>query len=421
MVRTLLMQPAAKTERVGRYPKHAFRINELAFCAQPFMLAPVLPGETLTNLFFEARVVTDPIKNPIIGWKKEYYFFYIRISDMLTASIKDMFVDPANTDLTATLGVGANSTPFYTAKGGIDYAERCLEQIMLHYFRDEGEAWDDHVTADGVPMVQIRDTYWMDSLTDKDLMPEGAAIAGATDAGDLDRLMDAFEQLRALGIANMTYEDFLRSYGIAIPNKDEGKPEMLCRFSDFQYPSNTIDPSSGAPSSAVSWVFKNGHKDPKFFKEPGFVMGISVTRPKVYFSGLAGSLASFMGRAWDWMPNYLGSMPETSLKNFAGDTGPLGDRTTAPDGHWVDIRDLLLYGDQWQNVTAFNVVPATDGSEHLLALPTGDTFNTKNPTEAMAKALFKTGGSEYIKSDGYVSLTVKGAQVDHTVGNFASV
>lgn len=418
-IRTLL-SPVAPTDRVGRYPKHSFRINALPFTATPFMLAPVLPGETMTNMFFESRVVSDPVKNSIIGWKKEYYFFYVRVTDMLQDAIRDMFIDPNNVDLMATLGVAANKPAYYQAKGGIDYLQRCLKSVVENYFRDEGETYLQYKTADDMPMVQIRDTFWMDSLTDKDVMPQGPNIASATTAGDLDRLMDAFEQLRALGIANMTYEDFLRGYGIAVPNKDEAKPEMLARFSDYQYPSNTIDPLTGAPSSAVSWVFKNGNKENKFFKEPGFVIGISVTRPKVYFSGLAGSLASFMGRAWDWMPNYLAAMPETSLKHFPQDTGPLGDRTVT-DGYWVDMRDLLLYGDQYQNHTPFDVVPATNGDEHMLALPTGDTFNFKNPSEDMAKSFFKTVGKERIKQDGYVSLSIKGAQVDYTVGNMASV
>ena len=277
-----------------------------------------------------------------------------------------------------------------------------------------------YATAAGDRIVQIRQQTFMDTLTDKDLMPEGDAIAGATDAGDLDRLMDAFNALRALGIADMTYEDWLRSQGIAIPDKDENKPELLAHFSEFQYPSNTIDPSTGTPSSAVSWVFKNGNRDPKFFKEPGFVMGISVTRPKVYFSGLAGSAAGFAQRAWDWTPNYTADMPETSLKYFAPGTGPMGDRTTDTDAYWLDMRDELLYGDQWQNVVAFNVVPATTGANHLLALP--DTaLNWKYPTEAMCKSFFvdAAGTAFHIRQDGYVSLNIKGLQVDFTKGNFA--
>lgn len=415
------LQAAPKTERVGRYPKHPFRVNALPFTAQPFMIAPVLPAETLTNIYMESRVVSDPVLNPIIGWKQEYYFFYVRVSDMLSDLIRDMFVDPTNTDLTATLGVAANDQAYYQAKGGIDYLKRAMIAITTHYFRDQDEAWDKWKTASGLPMVQIRDTLWMDSLVDKDLMPEGPAISSAVDAGDLERLMDAYEMLRSLNVANMTYEDFLRQSGVRIPTKDENKPELLARFAEFSYPANTIDPVSGAPTSALSWVFKNGNRDPKQFKEPGFVIGVAVTRPKVYFSGLAGYAAAYMGRAWDWMPQYLATMPETSMKQFVGDTGPLGDRTTATDSYWADMRDLLLYGDQFHNVQAFNAVPANVGAEHMLALPIGDPFNVKNPTEAMAKSFFKDAvNGTNVKHDGVVSLSIKGHQVDYTKGNFAT-
>lgn len=421
--RVALLNPVAPTSRVGRYPKHVFAINQRPYVIQPFMIAPVLPTETLDNLFLESRIVADPVLNKLIGWKYEYYFFYVKITDLLQNAIRDMFIDPANTDLAATLGIVANDTPFYTAKGGIDYAKRCYQRIVGEWFRDEGEAATDYNTAAGLAIAQIRDTFWMDSLTDKDEMPEGAAISGATDAGDLDRLLDAFEQLRALGLANMTYEDFLRSYGLRVPNKDEDKPELIARFSDFQYPTNTINPANGTPTSAVSWVFKNGEKKPKFFREPGFLIGVSIARPKLYYSGLAGNMAAHMTRSWDWMPNYLRDMPETSLKYFAGDTGPLGDRTTAPDGYWVDMNDLLMYGDQWQNHTAFAVVPADNGAQHMVALPTGNTFNTKYLTEAQTDDFFVDAGGtlNLVRSDGYVSLAIKGAQRDTTKHNFADL
>lgn len=421
-MRTLLSAPP--TDRIGRYPKHTFRVNALPYTAQPFLTAPVLPGETLNSLFFESRVVTDPVLSSIIGWKKEYYFFYVRISDLKLDDFKEMFIDPANTDLRTTYGEANNRQWTYTAKGGIDWTKRCVDRIVETYFRDEGESVGAYATAAGVPIVQIREQSFLDSATDDADFASGAAIATATNADDLDRLMDAFEQLRALGIADMTYEDFLRSYGIAIPNKDEGKPEMLGRFTEFSYPANTINPVDGTPSSAVSWVFKQGMRKPMFFKEPGFIIGISVTRPKVYLSGLAGQAAGFMSRAWDWMPNYLATMPETSLKQFLTDTGPLGDRTTATDPYWLDMRDILLHGDQFQNVQAFNPVPATTGSEHLLALPSGqDVHKWKYPTEAMAKSFFvgAAGTATNVKQDGYVSLSIKGKEVDFTSGNFANL
>ena len=417
-MRTLVSAPP--TDRVGRYPRHVFQARELPFTAQPIMLARVLPGETLSNLFMESRVVTDPILNPIIGWKKEYFFFYVKATDLMLDAFKNMFVDPTNAEI-AGYDEAANVMRTYTAKGGIDWTKLALDRVVETYFRDEGETAASRSTATGERIVQIRETLFMDSLTDKDDMPQGGAISGATNTGDLDRLMDAFEMLRAMGIANMTYEDWLRSQGISIPNRDENKPELLCRFSDFSYPSNTIEPTTGAPSSAVSWVFKNGERKPKFFKEPGFVIGISITRPKVYFAGLAGSAAGFAQRAWDWMPNYVADMPETSLKAFAVDTGPLGDRTTQWDGYFLDMRDELLYGDQWHNMQAFDpeLDAATNGANHMMPLP-DNSGNFKYPPEAAIKALFKTPASAfYVRQDGYVSLSIKGLQVDYTVGNFA--
>jgi hypothetical protein len=374
---------------------------------------------------FEARVITDPISNSIIGWKKEFFFFYVKVSDLLSDAIKDMFVDPTNAEI-AGMDEAANVQRTYTAKGAIDWTSKCLDRVVLTYFRDEGETAAQFVTAGGDRIVQIKQNSFLDSLTDKDLMPEGDAIAGATDMGDLERLMNAFEMARSLGISEPSYEDFLRSYGIAIPKKDESKPELLGHFSEFVYPSNTINPANGIPASACSWVFNQNQRDPKFFKEPGFVIGISVTRPKVYMAGLAGSSAGFAQRAWDWMPSYLNAMPETALKRFTAGTGPMGDRLLDTDDYFLDMRDELLYGDQFQNMAAFpanSANPATVGAQHLLALPSS-TLNWKYPDETMIKSFFvDTVTSTYIRQDGYCSFHIQSSaaapMVDYTMGNIA--
>lgn len=425
--RTFLSAPP--TERQGRYPKHTFQVQSMPFTTQPFFIAPVLPSETLTSLFFESRVITDPVRNPIIGWKQEYFFFYVKISDLQLSEFKEMFVNPTLTDLvdSTAYDIAADARRTYGAKGSIDYVDRCMTRIVDEYFRDDGET---RATAQltttflsGTPIVQIREKSWLDSITTEAAFPSGPAIAGATNADDLDRLLDAFEQLRALGLSDMTYEDFLRSYGINIPERDENRPELLAHFSEFQYPSNAVDYNDGSVSSAVSWVFKNGERKPKFFKEPGFIIGLSVTRPKVYFGGLAGNLAGFMTRAWDWMPNYMHNMPETSLKQFAADVGPLGDQTVATVPYWVDMRDLLIHGDQFQNVVAFNPAPVTVGANHILPLPVASDAalaKWKYPDDAMIKEFFTTPASAfYVKQDGYVSLSLKGKQVDYTTGTLA--
>lgn len=407
----MLINPVPATSRSNRYPKHTFLIRELPFTVQPFMIAPVRPNDTLTNLKFEARTVSDPVANNIIGWKKEFHFFYVKITDLLIDAIRDMFVDPDNGDIAGTYGLGANDTDYYTAKGGVDFLERGVIRIVDTYFRDEGEVAADFQTAGGLYLVQHRSQNFLDSITDKDNMPEGDAIAGATDAADLERLMNAFETLRALNLAKMDFNDWLRSEGINVPNAIENKPEHLAYFSSFQYPSNTIDPATGAATGALSWVFDNSMRDPKRFTEPGFVIGLSITRPKIYMGGLAGNASAHLTRMWDWLTNVSQSVDvSTRLKLFAGGTGPLGDRTTDPDNYWLDMADLFHHGDQFQNMSAFNVVPAVSGTNHLFPVPTSATFEKwKYLAEADIKQLFATPASDfYVKSDGYCNLAIKG-------------
>ena len=137
MARTFLSLPP--TDRVGRYPKHTHHVRSLPYTAQPFMVARVLPGETLQNIFFETRVVTDPVVSSIIGWKKEYYYFYVRITDLLIDAARDMFVDPSNASILGTYGEAGNSQDFYNAKGAINWTKKALDRIFLTYFRDEDE------------------------------------------------------------------------------------------------------------------------------------------------------------------------------------------------------------------------------------------------------------------------------------------
>ena len=409
-----LLLPQAATDRVGRYPKHNWRVNSLPFTLQPISIARVLPGETMKNLYMEARAVTSPVKSPIIGWKAEYYWFYVRVTDLMNEAIKNMFVDPNNAEITQGVEA-ANSQQWYTAKGGVNWLKLATKRVCETYFRDEGETMEAFALANGIPIVQHRQENFLDSLTDKDLMPEGAAIAGATTLQDLEELMNLYEQLRALNLSDMSYEDWLRSNGISIPGKDENKPELLMRFSDFQYPSNHISTDAatmGTPTSAVSFVFRNSNRDPKFFKEPGFIVGYSVLRPKVYFGGLAGSAAGFAKRAWDWMPNYLRAMPETTIKHFGLDTGPLGERATNADAYWLDMRDELLYGDQFQNVKAF-ADGAGDAANHLLALPVGSSIHWKYPSEAMITGFFVSGTGN-VQQDGYASFNIRGHEIDYT-------
>lgn len=420
MANTFLTMPP--TSRVGRYPKHTFNVRSVPFHARPFLIAPVLPAETLQSMYLESRVITDPIKNPIIGWKKEYFFFYVKMSDLLDDTIKEMFIDPQNASLSAE-ATAADNIWYQPESGGFNWLKRGMDRIMKHYFWDEGE----DLTRLGAPKyyqypVYYRDTGIFDSITDKDDMPQGAAISSATDAQDLEALMTAFEHLRAMGLANMSYEDFLRSYGVNIKDPTEGKPELLWHLSDWQYPSNTINPETGALTSAVSWVFKQSFCERKFFTEPGFVIGLTVTRPKMYMGGQSGYASAFLQRAWDWMPALLASMPETRLKQFAANTGPVVTASPDGDAYWLDMCDLFIHGDQfldkhdvWDSEN--NELVADSANHHFAAPYVYDGEVAKRQWPDNVDALFANAGeepAENIREDGMVSFAIKGKQIDLT-------
>ncbi len=414
------------TDRVGRYPKHTFATFSKPFSITPIGIAPVLAGETLRSIFMESRVVTDPIKNAIGGWKKDYFFFYVPATILFEMGdqFRNMFVDlddqvPMGSQPGALVApLAADDKQYYTAKGGMPYLQRALWAIVDSYFRDEGEYQNNRPYINGYPVAQIREATWLDSLADKDLVPDQAALDAASDTGDFERLLSAFETLRSLGLANISWDEYLASFGIATPSTEEAKkPQIIAHFNDFQYPSNTVNPVDGAPSSAVSWVFREGeNKKRKFFKEPGFVVAITLARPKLFFNGLAGSMASHLDRAWDWLPELLLHTPSSSLKKFEPGTGPLGDRVTDTDGYFADMRDLFVHGDQFQNRTAFdpNVTGELSAFHSGINLPGAD-LNWKYPTEAMTNNMFKNpAGSAGIYDDGYFSMSIQGKQRDTT-------
>ena len=96
---------AAQLPRVGRklrQPKHTWNVRHLPWAIQPICIAPVLPGETLTNLLMQSRAVSDPILDPICGWWLEYYFFYVKLQDLdARADLIEMIIDPDNADVSA--------------------------------------------------------------------------------------------------------------------------------------------------------------------------------------------------------------------------------------------------------------------------------------------------------------------------------
>ncbi len=156
-------------KRVMRSPQHPFQLQTRPFQIQPFVIAPVLPGETLVNALVQSRVVTDPLVPPgLVGWWTEYFMFYVKLRDLdyhldpttATKPFEQMVINP--TAGGATLHDTANVSTFH--KWGVDYTQLCLETVTEYFFRDNGEAWN-VAALDGLPLAQITGKSWLDSMT----------------------------------------------------------------------------------------------------------------------------------------------------------------------------------------------------------------------------------------------------------------
>ena len=174
-------------------------------------------------------------------------------------------------------------------------------------------------------------------------------------------------------------------------------------------PSNTIDPTTGAATTAVTWSIDERADRNRFIKEPGFVVGLTLARPKVYLSNQAGSLTGIMDTAAEWLPAIFRDDPYSSLIQVAAAQGPLTGQTK---GYVFDLRDLFLYGEQFTNFTP-------EAAMNAIALP-GDNMAKRYPSLAMARSIFVDDSAaagarkQFLEEDGRIDLTFSTQVEDST-------
>lgn len=407
----LVVADMPRSRRKMRNPKHPFHVWTKPYALYPFAIMPVLPGETLKNLNWQARAVTDPIKSKLIGWHLEHYWFYVKHRDLAERdTLMAMMTNPGQ-DITAIDDTGTNTRWYhYGATGNINWAKLCTIAIVEEYFRDEGEAWN-HSTIDTMPTVRIPQNGWWDSYqtAPAETADDVSITVGVDDivtASEIDEAMQQYELLRMQGLTSQSYEEFLMTYGVKPEATQVNKPELLRYTKSWQYPSNTVEPTTGVPTSAVSWtVVERADKD-RYFKEPGFIIGLTCARPKVYLAQQRGHIAALMNDVYKWLPATL-SNPRASMKLIDNANAIVASQT---EDFWIDFRDLFYYGDQWFNMTY------SETTANLIGLPlSAGTF--KYPTETMVDGLF-TGiaPNVYVRQDGVASAMILGHVEDNFPG-----
>lgn len=397
------VMPLAPQGRRIRRPQHTFNLVTKPWQIQPFCLAPVLPGETLRNLVWQARVVTDPVANPLVGWWNEYYWFYVKLRDFDNRDLMEAMVVDPEFDPASIGSETANAKYYFNGRGQVPWASMCLKKVTEEFFRYEDELASDFM-VDGMPAATINNANFTDSLTaEADMEQLDVDIdAGSDDVlqvSELNAAMRQWELLQMSGLVDMDYETFLAQYGVrpqqVVTEEELFRPELVRYVRSWQYPSNTVNPEDGSVASAVSWsVAERADKD-RFFKEPGFLFGVTVCRPKVYMGNLGSSAANVMNTLRSWLPPWDMEMNKSFIP-VPGDGGPL---TVAGEGYWLDVKDLLEHGDQFMN----------HAGAPKVALPASADFQRRYPLDTDVAALF-AGSAQTVRQDGVATMMIATAQ-----------
>lgn len=395
-----------RMKRVSRRPQHPFQIRYRPWQIQPMYIAPVLPNETLENLLLQSRIVSDPINNSIVGWWTEYMFFYVKHRDLYDRDkLVKMHLNPEE-DM-SSLDSPTKVEHYHTnpATGvGIDWVKLCMERVVDEYFRAEGE--DITTGALGnLPAAHVGMYNYLDSAindaaledtADETLTDAGSQDGAAVTASEIDAAMRRYELMRTHNLTDMTFEDYLATYGVKARQEELHKPELIRHVKSWTYPTNTVEPTTGAPSSAVVWSISERADKKRYFREQGFIFGVTVTRPKVYFKNLNSNAVMLMRDSFSWLPALLNDDPHSSVRKVAASDSPLDANT---DAYWIDIKDLFLYGDQFVNFA----LSATKAN--IVDLPTAALLK-RYASSADADALFVSGAANLIKADGIVSTNI---------------
>lgn len=404
------VQSLGRAPRKMRHPNHPFNLEVRPWQLQPFMIAPVLPGETLKNLLLQSRAVSFPIKNSEIGWWSEYYFFYVKHRDLdARDTLVNLMLDPS----TSVAGIQeAGDVKYYHSSVGanrINWAKLCLKRVVEDYFRNDGEAWN-IIAVDNLPVASINQTNVLDSVINDaermavDVDVDGPDVNTTIQASEVDIAMRTWQFLRTNGMTEMTYEDYLATFGVRRTTVEIHKPELVRFVREWTYPSSTVEPTTGVPSAAVSWKTAERADKDRYFKEPGFLIGVCCFRPKVYLKNQDGSFTGSMDTTFSWLPSVMSDDPLTSYKKQTNGRSPLPGAT---DSWWWDVKDLFVYGEQFVN---YNVGAAT--TKNTVSLPTAANAKRYVGSTDMDALFSAAAPANVIRVDGVVSLSIAGSQID---------
>lgn len=415
----VVQRPSTRdVQRVTRQPSTPFSLIWKPWQIQPCAFFPVLPGESLTSMMLQMQFWTDPLKATLKNtpWVFEYFSFYVKFRDLpgwessadgLGRDLIQM-IESAES-LAANQDADGNAFT-YCPPGGIDYCLEALKRVTEVYFREDGQAWD-KMTVDGVPLAHAhfgtrRDV--LERLTTA--AAEDRRVAMPTHVGG--ELMQAYMDYAAQRNASnaelqaMDYEDIVRSAGGRavvrdVDREDLHVPELLVYSRHFDYPVNTVEPSTGVPAVAFGHRVKQQMRKAFRFGEFGWIMCCVLVRPKVLWLNQQGLFAAMMQSRTDWFMADDDPDRDSHFVTIDDATGPLKAIMDTPNTDYtIDWRNLLWSGEQF-----VNYAPA-QASDAFVTLPEADT-DRDYPTATDVMAVFSDTTNGRVRSNGIVDIAVK--------------
>lgn len=399
--------------RRSRSPDHDFHLRHRAFVIQPFMYHPVRPGETLKSVLWQARAVTDPLANPLMGWHLEYYLFYVQLQDAVPVGQEDTWLEalwkPGAEFKTTWGSPAARLENNDIADPGIpDLKYKLYTRIIEEYFREEGEVWNSAHKMSGALALARRNR--------KDAFESGVINYGAVpdvtiniaDGLTVNELRDAMSDYMMIMDTSMgavtTFEDYLASQGQGHFSdvKRAYRPELIRVMKEWTLPTNTVEPTTGVPSSACSWSISARADKDRYFREPGMIVGLTVARPKTLRIAPY-DLVNELKVYEHWLPQQVMFNPQAGM-------------TAA-----FDTRDLFEYGYQFTNFVLDQSYKANMINWTSVG-GSADNYGGVYPVESSVNTgIFKAPTSNNIRVDGKVQLNIlTDLPADMNVGDSAN-
>lgn len=431
MVQVQLQQAAtARQKRRHRRPQEPFNIRCRPFEICPFMIHPVLPNETMDNLLMQVDGYSDPIVNRNLGWHVNYQHFYVPLmalanpdlqgnSEPTAEAIAAMMLTSGSGGNIATgtgLTTGAISVPLYQFKGAMPWLELSMGVIVNQFYRDEDDRGAYAAAASmEYPLAYINQRSWIHSLKEESAGADDVELPGVDEIEDLDILsgysthQTQWEIMRDSGQEDLSYDDYLKAQGVrgVAARADAGgtsetvvKAELVRFVRKWVKPISTFDPADGSAATALKWSCAERADKKRYFKEPGFLIGVTCTTPKIYLGNQKGALVGVLTQAEHWLPRVLQGFGYTSVTEVL-DSVTDGPLINQDEDYWLDLGDLFNYGG------AGFINHTLGAAQHALAIPDGNPLNKRYLTEAEIKSLFvDSTNDQHMYHDGTVHLDI---------------